>query len=116
MEQILVQLCAYLTLSIYSMSPTVCQSTLKATYIQSGGQTIYNTGESYYSKKGDNYLHEYFNQTTLNELGDAYIANHIFQTKEIQFTTKCNMFLCDTVGFDFTSQFQSYNLGWKWSF
>jgi hypothetical protein len=116
LEIYLAQFCTYLLLLNSSIPTGACQSTLNATYIQSGGKNMYNLTEQYYSKKGNNYLHEYVKQDLLDKAGTAYAINTIYQAKEIKYTTKCNVFLCDTIDVDIAPQFQSYTLGWNWSF
>lgn len=111
-----VQFCTYLSLVNSSIPVGACQTSFNAAYIQSGGRDMYNLTEQYYTKKGDRYLHEMVSQGLLDKAGTAYIVNDTFQKKEIKYTTKCHIFLCDTIGVDLAPTFQGYTLGWNWSF
>jgi hypothetical protein len=116
MEQLLNNLCTYLLLINSNMNSGACQAALKATYIQSGANNIYNLGQDYYSKKGEAIVRDNINQNIIYGTIGLYAIDDAFNKKEIKASVKCGIKLCDTLNFDLTSSAQSYNMGWKWEF
>jgi hypothetical protein len=98
------------------MNSGACQAALKASYVQSGGQTLYNQGNSYYSKKGEALIKDNINDNIVYSAIGLYVLEDIYRNKEIKIGTPCNMKLCDSVSLDMTNNAQSYNMGWKWTF
>lgn len=116
MEQILNNLCTYLLLINSNMNGGACQAALKATYIQSGGKVIVDSGQSFYSKKGEELIKDNVNDKITYSAVGLYMLQDIYKNKEIKVGTPCNIKLCDNISFDLTPNAQSYNMGWKWNF
>ncbi len=116
MEQLINSFCAYILLINSNMNPGACQAALKASYVQSGGQTLYNQGQSYYSKKGSELIKNNINDNITYGAIGLYVLDDAFRKKEIKIQTPCNIKLCDNISLDMTNNAQSYNMGWKWVF
>lgn len=116
MDQFISQFCAYIALLSSNMNNGACQAALKASYVQSGGQHIYDLGESYYNKKGEKLLKDNINDKITYSAISLYFIDDVYRKKEVKFQTKCNVFLCDTINLDLTPINQSYSLGWDWKF
>jgi hypothetical protein len=116
MENLLAQICTYLSLSMTNPNPAACNAALKASYTQSGGQSIYNTGESFYSKKAQDLIKDNINDKIIYSVIGLYVIQDTYKKQEVKLQTKCNMALCDTIGMDLTPVSQSYSLGWNWKF
>jgi hypothetical protein len=116
MDQLINSFCAYILLINSNMNSGACQAALKASYVQSGGKVIVDTGQSFYSKKGEELIKDNINDNITYSVIGLYVLEDIYKKKEVKVSTPCNMKLCDSIGFDVTNNTQSYNMGWKWEF
>jgi len=114
METFISQWCAYIALSSYNMDQNACQAALRATYVQSGGQNIYNLGQNYYSKKGEKFIRDNINDVIIYSVAGGFMLDDIYKKKEVKIQSGCK-YICNDLSMTLTPTTQVYNVGWKWN-
>jgi len=116
MDGLISQFCVYFALLNTNMNTGACQAALNATYSQTGAKSGYDLIQNTYTKKGQDFIKDNVNDQLVYGAVGLYALDDAYKKKEIKLSTKCNMFLCDSLSMDLTQTNQSYSLGWKWNF
>ena len=109
MNELFIQLC-FLLSSQNQLNDPACENSLKAAYIQSGGQQTYNLAQKYYENK-------LYSQMDKDLLKPAIILGTIADTynkKDLKVSTDFKP-ICDSLSTDFNEGNKSINLGLKWN-